>query len=132
MIGLLLCASAQTIDGDTIACANQPAHIRLLAIDAADKTSSAPCRGHYGDHVCDDALAAIATASMEKALATGVVKLNPVTHDRYGRIVAQVFVGRRDLQCYQLRAGVARYLVKYDNGKRIAKRCPATVRRALR
>jgi micrococcal nuclease len=130
VIGLLICASALTIDGDTIKCANQPVHIRLLAIDAPDKVTAAPCRQHYGDHVCDDALAAKATASMERVLSTGTVKLNPVTHDRYGRLVAQVFVGRRDLQCYQLRAGVARYLAKYDNGHRIAKRCPATVRRA--
>jgi endonuclease YncB( thermonuclease family) len=132
VIALLLCASAYTVDGDTIGCANQPTHIRLLGIDAPDKTSSAPCRGHYGDHVCDDAKAAAATASMQHILSTGVVKLNPVTHDRYGRLVAQVFVGRRDLQCYQLRVRAARYLPKYDNRGRIAKRCPAIVKGALR
>jgi endonuclease YncB( thermonuclease family) len=132
MIALLLCASAHVIDGDTIGCANQPVHIRLLGIDAPDKASSAPCRGHYGDHVCDDAKAAAATASMQHILPVGTVKLNPVTHDRYGRLVAQAFVGRRDLQCYQLRVHAARYLPKYDNRGRIAKRCPAIVKGALR
>jgi micrococcal nuclease len=132
MIALILCAAAQTIDGDTIGCTNQPVHIRLLAIDTPDTLSSAPCRLHYGDHICDDALAAKATASMRAELPAGVVRLRPITHDRYGRLVAQVFVGRHDLQCYQMRVGVARYLVHYDNGGRIAKRCPATVRKAVK
>jgi micrococcal nuclease len=51
------------------------------------------------------------------------MRVEPVTHDRYGRTVAEVWARGVELSCYQLRAGVARYIVKYDNGGRIARAC---------
>lgn len=115
------CPVARAIDGDTIACGNL--HLRLLGIDTPDKTSSAPCRSHIGNHVCDNDLAHAATVSM-RTLLVQPVTYRRITTDRYGRTVAQVYVGGRDLQCLQLQAGVARYLVRYDNGGRIKRSCP--------
>jgi micrococcal nuclease len=129
---LLLCAAAHVVDGDTIRCSGV-GRVRLVAIDTADKTSSAPCRLHYGDHVCDDAKAAAGSASLHLAVDGHRVTYRIVSYDtRNHRPVAQMFAGRRDLQCFQLRAHVARYLARYDTGKTIARRCPSTVRKADR
>ena len=124
MVAPIICAAAWVLDGDSIRCSNV-GEIRLLGIDTPDYRDSPPCRGHYGDHVCDDQAAKAAKQSLIAIVSRsrGAVRLEPVTHDRYGRTVAEVWVGGVDLSCYQLRAGVARYIVKYDNGRRIARAC---------
>jgi micrococcal nuclease len=121
---ILTCLAAVAIDGDSIRCSNI-GQVRLLAIDTAEYSQSRPCRGGYGDHVCDDAMAKAGKESLRAALRLGPVRVEPVTRDRYGRTVALVTVGGRDLSCWQLQRGVARYIVKYDNGGRVAARCPA-------
>lgn len=132
----LLCASPWVIDGDSIRCRGPDGYVgevRLLGIDTADYTFSAPCRGHFGDHVCDDHAAKMGKQSLMRLILPmrrkgTAVMLEPVTHDRYGRLVASASVGGVNVSCYQLRAAVARYIVKYDNGKRIAKACPDAAR----
>lgn len=121
---LLICAAAWVLDGDSIRCSNI-GEIRLLGIDTPDYRDSAPCRGHYGDHVCDDRAAKAAKQSLIGAVRANrsAVRVDPVTHDRYGRTVAIVWAGSVNLNCYQLRAGVARYIAKYDNSGRIAAAC---------
>jgi len=120
----LLCAAAWVIDGDSIRCSNV-GEIRLLGIDTPDYRGSPPCRGHYGDHVCDDQKAETAKLSLIQIVRSNrnAVRIEAVTHDRYGRTVAEVWAGYVELSCYQLRAGVARYIVKYDNGGRVARAC---------
>jgi micrococcal nuclease len=124
MVLPMLCAAAWVIDGDSIRCSNI-GEIRLLGIDAPDHRDSSPCRGHFGDHVCDDQAAKIAKHLLIDIIARNrsAVHVEPVTHDRYGRTVAEVWAGGTELSCYQLRAGVARYIVKYDTGGRIARTC---------
>jgi micrococcal nuclease len=119
---LLTCIAAYAIDGDSMRCRNL-GEIRLLAIDAPDRTSSRPCKEHFGDHVCDDAGAKTAKVSLRQALLMGPVTVEPVGRDRYGRMLALVKAGGADLSCYQLHAGVARYIVRYDNGHRLARIC---------
>lgn len=51
------------------------------------------------------------------------VTISPVTRDRYGRTVAQVYAGDKNLACEQLRKGMAVYEAKWDNGGRLAKEC---------
>ena len=65
---------------------------------------------------------------MKAALRMGSVTVTPITRDRYGRIVGQVSVGGRDLSCWQLARGVARYIEQYDNGGRIMRVCPRLAR----
>jgi endonuclease YncB( thermonuclease family) len=122
MPALLLCLAAVAMDGDSIRCSNL-GQVRLLGIDSADYRSSPPCRGNYADHVCDDDQARAAKASLKQALKLGPVRVDPVTRDRFGRTVALVSAGGTDLSCLQLRHGVARYIVKYDNGRRVARAC---------
>lgn len=53
----------------------------------------------------------------------GTVTVQQVTTDRYGRIVAIVRANGVNMSCYQIRQGVARYIVKYDTGGVIAGEC---------
>jgi micrococcal nuclease len=124
MIAPLLCAAAWVIDGDSIRCSNV-GEIGLLGIDTPNYRDSPPCRGHFGDHVCDDQAAKAAKRTLIAIVSRNrsALRIEPITHDRYGRIIAEVWAGGVELSCYQLRAGVARYIVKYDNGRRIGRAC---------
>lgn len=129
---LLLCASPQIVDGDTIRCSSA-GRIRLVAIDTPDKQSSSVCRRHIGDHICDDQQAKAATDELIRFIAGRRITYRPVSYDnRNKRIVAQMFAGRNDLQCHQLKAKVARYQPRYDARHIIRNRCAGTVRNALR
>ena len=124
MIAFLLCLAPIVIDGDSIRCRNI-GEVRLLGVDAPDYRRSRPCVGGFGDHVCDDRGALRAKSSLRQAVRRGPVNVVPVTRDRYGRTVAMVSASGADLSCHQLRAGVVRYIARYDNGRRIARSCAA-------
>jgi micrococcal nuclease len=129
---LLLCAAARVVDGDTIYC-SAVGRVRLVAIDAADKVSALPCRERVGNHVCDDAKAAAATAEMRRFTAGKRVTYKIVAFDaKYRREVAEMFANGADLQCHMLRVHQARYLPEYDHPLTIARHCPVTVRKADR
>jgi endonuclease YncB( thermonuclease family) len=53
---IIACIAAVAIDGDGIRGRNI-GEVRLLGIDAPDRTSSRPCRQRFGNHVCNDAKA---------------------------------------------------------------------------
>src|SRR5574338_1162832 len=91
---MIPCTAPFVIDGDSIRCANA-GEVRLLGIDAPDLTSSRPCVGHYGDHVCNDRAARQAKWTLRRALRLGPVRLDPVTRDRYGRMIAVAYAGAR-------------------------------------
>jgi micrococcal nuclease len=110
---IIACIAAAVIDGDSIRCTNV-GQVRVLGIDAPDRTDSRPCRGGFGDHRCDDSGAAAAKLAMQEGLRLGPVQLIPAGHDRYGRMLAQVRAGGTDLGCRQLQLGVARYIPRYD------------------
>lgn len=110
MIAAFLCAQALAIDGDTIACANRPAHVRLARIDAPEMPGHCRPGRHCapGDPVAArDALAAL--------LARGDPWCTPVSasprggspFDRYGRVVARCSVGTLDVGAEQIRTGHA-------------------------
>jgi endonuclease YncB( thermonuclease family) len=124
--GELTCLNPRVVDGDSINCSNL-GRIRLLGIDAPDRMSSSPCRGGYGNHVCSDEGARRAKLSLQVAM-NGRVTVSPVTRDRYGRMLAMVSSGGRDLSCWQISQGAARYIASYDNGRRVATSCPSYTR----
>jgi micrococcal nuclease len=137
MLAFVACLSPWVIDGDSIRCANL-GEVRLLGIDSPDYTFSRPCRERIGDHVCDDRGAKVAKGVLIrlKQSSRAPWRVEPVTRDRYGRTVGQVWAATRrvgrdgrvhetltNLSCWQLEHGVARYIVAYDNGGRIARAC---------
>jgi micrococcal nuclease len=127
MIALIACVAPWVIDGDSIRCRGPGGYVgevRLLGIDAPDYRRSRPCREHFGDHQCDDRGAKAAKGTLIRArLTLGAISLEPVTRDRYGRMVANAWAGSTNLSCWQLARGTVRYIVKYDTGGRIARTC---------
>lgn len=110
-----ICAA---VDGDTLRCAGI-GRVRLLGIDAPE--TGGQCRK---GRVCAPGNAEKSKARLAKLIQTGVT-IAPITRDRYGRTVAQVYAGEHNVACAQLRAGMAIYKPQWDNGRRLARECPA-------
>lgn len=106
------------VDGDTLRC-TQIGRVRLLGIDAPEMPGH--CRK---GRVCAPGDPKKSKAHLAKLIRGGVT-IAPVTRDRYGRTVAQVYSGRGNVACEQLRAGLAIYVGKWDNGRRLGKECKA-------
>ncbi|MCI4589573.1 thermonuclease family protein [Sphingobium sp. BYY-5] len=104
------------IDGDTIRCP-EIGRVRLLGIDAPEMAG----------HCRKGRICVVGDPMKSKAklawLIRGGVTIAPVTRDRYGRTVAQVYAGDRNVACAQLRAGMVIYKPKWDNGRRLAGEC---------
>ncbi|SES08906.1 thermonuclease family protein [Sphingobium sp. YR768] len=106
------------VDGDTLKCP-EIGRVRLLGIDAPEMPGH--CRK---GRVCAPGDPQKSKAHLAK-LIRGDVVISPVTRDRYGRTVGQVYSGGKNLACEQLRAGMAVYKRAWDNGRRLAKKCRA-------
>ena len=104
------------VDGDTLRCPGL-GRVRLLGIDAPEMAGH--CRK---GRVCAPGNSERSKAHLAKLIRSGV-EIMPVTRDRYGRTVAQVYAGDRNVACEQLRAEMAIYKPKWDNGRRLAKDC---------
>lgn len=92
-------------DGDTIrvtAVNGQKATIRLACIDAPETA-----QGESG---------AQATQALRQLLAAGSLEIRPQTVDRYGRTVAEVFVGGRNVNLEMVRMGAAYVYRQYLSG----------------
>lgn len=120
LVAAMLACTPVVIDGDTLRCGDE--RIRLLGIDAPEKAGR--CRP---GRRCAPGDAAASTASLRRALA-GRVTINRVGRDRYGRTLATVSAGGRDLSCHQLRAGKAIYRADWDDGRLVARNCPHLAR----
>lgn len=109
-------------DGDTIRCGGE--RIRLLAIDAPELPGH--CRQ---GRVCAPGDPYASASSLAEAL-TGELTIERVGEDHYNRTlarVARVAGARGDLSCLQLENGQAIYKSEWDDGMRIAQRCPGAV-----
>lgn len=109
-------------DGDSIRCGKE--RIRLLGIDAPE--TAGHCRR---GRICAPGNADASTQSLKHAIAGRDIKVQRLTKDRYGRTLAVVYAGSRNLSCSQLRSGNAFYKPKWDNGGRIAAACPDATQR---
>lgn len=118
----IVCIAPQAIDGDSIRCASV-GQVRLLGIDAPDRTDSRPCREGFGDHVCDTIAATNAKAVMKRILRRGPVRIEPVGRDRYGRLLGIAFAGSAAINCLMLKVPGVRYIPRYDDRRRVWKIC---------
>lgn len=110
------------IDGDTIVCrvGLKRVHLRLNGIDAPELPGHCRPGRHCapGDPFASKAnMAAMVTGKRVHWLNLGT--------DKYGRTIAEVKVGRVDVQCEQLRGGFAIYKPRWDNQHVVAKTCGA-------
>ena len=110
----LILASCFAVDGDTLRCDGE--RIRLVGIDAPE-IHGCP---NYRRCVPGDGNAS--KRSLE-AMMGGRISVQRVGHDRYGRTLAQVYVGGRNLACEQIRRGQAIYVERWDNGGLLAAEC---------
>lgn len=118
-----LTGTCVAVDGDTLRCTisgdARPLAVRLTGIDAPELPGH--CRR---GRVCVAGDPVAATQSLARAVAQQKVVILPVARDRYGRTVARAATASGDLSCHQLRARVAAYVPKWDNGRAIARTCP--------
>lgn len=94
------------------------AAIRLLAIDAPEMAGH--CRK---GRACAPGDPIVCKQSLAAALHRESLAIDRVGQDLYGRTLAVVTDGGVNLSCWQLRAGQAVYVGKWDNELRIQKDC---------
>ena len=111
---LLLAAAVTVVDGDTIRLGSE--RIRLLGIDAPE------IHGCRQGRICVPGDGEASKRSLAQMMGGGV-RVQRVGQDRYGRTLAQVYVGGRNVACEQLRRGQAQYVAKWDNGGLLAAEC---------
>jgi endonuclease YncB( thermonuclease family) len=109
------CPSAYVVDGDSLRCGDE--RLRLLGIDAPELGRCPRWR------VCERGDGQAAKRSLIAALQLGPIRYEPVTRDRFGRMVAVVWAGRINLSCWQLRARQAVYKPAWDDRRIIAHAC---------
>ncbi len=102
------CSVLRVVDGDTLRvnCAGRRESVRLLQIDAPEHGTA----GHRE-----------ATATLRRLVGGRVVELELNTppkkrRDRYGRLLAYVFVQGENINVALVRRGVARYWTRYGRG----------------
>ncbi len=111
-------------DGDSIRCGTE--RFRLLGIDAPEKGRCPRTRR------CMPGDPTASHASLARAMRGRPLTITRIGHDRYSRTLALVRAGATDLSCWQLQQRQAGYQPKWDNGRRVARRCPLTVAKAPR
>lgn len=99
---IFFCDAPRAIDGDTLACVNLPAHVRLLAIDAPELPGH--CRK---PRVCTPGDGATSKRLLAQLVARGRVQCVGTRYDKYGRILARCSIGKVDLSCTMVASGAA-------------------------
>lgn len=119
-------AACTVTDGDTIRCGSE--RIRLLGIDAPDDPGNSRCRPFpKPGAVCDRRRAIASKAALQRAM-VGLITIDRVKVDVYGRTIGHVFADYKSLSCRQIEAGQARYVARWDDGGRVTSRCPQATR----
>ena len=126
----IACTAPRAVDGDTIRCANLPAAVRLLGIDAPELPGH--CRR---GRTCAPGDPVASRAALASLIASGPVTVEIVGRDRYRRHLGVVRVHAAmanpitgqvatvNLSCAQIATGNAIYVRAWDNGHRIAREC---------
>ncbi len=97
----------RVVDGDTIVIADADQRVRLIGVDTPETVKPRTPVQPWGPE---------ATAFTKKFLAGGQARLefDGARHDKYGRLLAFVWVGDRMLNEELLRAGLARAELQYS------------------
>lgn len=97
----IICQHPVAIDGDTIRCANLPANVRLLGIDAPELHRCSKRRR------CTPGNGPAARTALAQLLVRGLVTLQPAGSGGFGRIAARVWAGAIHVNCQMIRTGHA-------------------------
>jgi micrococcal nuclease len=123
IVETLLCA-ALVVDGDTFKCGGEK--FRLSGIDAPEKPGS--CRP---GRRCAPGDPVASTNNLRALLAAKPVQVLRLGTDRYGRTIAVVYAGKRNVNCEQLAGGKAIYRGDWDNAERLKGECPKFAKDSL-
>lgn len=97
----IVCQQPAAIDGDTIRCANLPASVRLIGIDAPELRRCPRTRQ------CAPGDGQAARRALVRLLALGTVTIRPAGDGGFGRMAGRVWAGRVDVNCAMIRGGHA-------------------------
>jgi micrococcal nuclease len=98
----IVCEAPRAVDGDTLACANLIARIRLVGIDAPELPGH--CRK---GRECAPGDGLAARLHLTRLAARTPAIAYPAGRDKYGRILARVRFSGQDASCAMLAAGHA-------------------------
>jgi len=101
---LLICTAPVVTDGDSIRCGDGT-RLRLAGIDAPDKPDYCAKR----KRVCTIEQWRASKASLSSAVRGRAVTYRYAGRDKYGRTVALVYAGGRELSCLQIKSGHAEF-----------------------
>lgn len=116
----VLAGPVVAIDGDTLRAGRE--RVRLLGVDAPELPGH--CRRGRRCVAGDPVAARVALATAIR----GPVRIQRFGHDHYGRTLAIVEAGGRDVACRQIDAGHAVYQPRYDRRGLVARRCRVALR----
>ena len=117
LIAAVLLMGCVASDGDSLRCGRE--RIRLLGIDAPELSRCQPRR------TCAPGDPVRSRDHLRSLLNGRRLLVERVGRDRYGRTLAVVHAGAVNLSCAQIKGRYALYRREWDNGRRIAKTCPA-------
>lgn len=110
-----LALSCAVIDGDTIRCGTE--RIRLSGIDAPETSACRPGRR------CVEGDGRAARKALDIILRQGDLRMERLGRDRYGRTIAAVYAGGRNVACSMIANGHAVYRKDWDNRGLVARDC---------
>lgn len=110
-------SGCRAVDGDTLRCGEL--RVRLAEIDAPEMPGH--CRA---GRVCAPGDPYASKAALQAALGAGNVRVRKLATDRYGRTVAAVTAGGKDLSCAQVRGGYAIAQLKWGDYGVLRRACP--------
>lgn len=116
------CQSAVSLDGDTIKCVDG-VRLRLNGIDARELPGHRDHGTVFPSTINDGYLS---WRILSYQVDSNTLTYQPLKTDRYGRTVAEVWIGGHDVSCEQLRRNSAVYVPKWDEQRTLARTCSWT------
>ncbi len=108
------------IDGDTLRCTREDGAVERIRLSGIDAPETSRCRP---ERRCVQGDGAAARRQLADLVEGKRLKITRLGKDRYGRTIAAVYVGRRNVACTMLARRQAVYRSDWDNRGVVARDC---------
>ncbi|WP_408585888.1 thermonuclease family protein [Novosphingobium sp.] len=106
--GAALCVSPAVHDGDTIRCGAE--RIRIANIDAPELPDSPKCQDRRRSYAwCDYRKGYASRDALQRFLASGPARIDRIGQDKYGRTLARITIGGKDVGAVLVAQGLAKW-----------------------